>query len=133
MILVDSSVLIDYLRGAENDGVTSFEDILTRGLPFGLNHLIYTEVLQGARTEKDYRRLKKYLDSQTFYGFKNGRESYAEAARMYCGLRQRGITAAGTVDCLIARTAIENDLFLLHHDAEFDRICRHYPLKIWRI
>lgn len=132
MILVDTSVLIDYFRGVENKTVQSFHTILERNFPYGINHIIYLEVLQGSRTQKDYKRLKEYLDTQVFYGLKRGRDSYAEAAQMYLKLRKKGVTVS-TIDCLIVRVALENDLFLLHNDKDFTRMSRHFPLKIWDI
>jgi len=132
MILVDTSILIDYFRGVENKAIQSFNTILARNLPFGINHLIYLEVLQGSRTEKDYKLLKKYLGTQVFYELKNAKDSYAETAQMYLRLRKKGVTVS-TIDCLIARVALENDLFLLHNDKDFTRISRHLPLKIWEI
>ena len=132
MILVDTSVLIDYFRGDENEATKKFQDVLERNLPFGINQLIYLEVLQGCRTEKDYKILKKHLDTQVFYELKNGRDSYAEAAQMYLKLRKKGVTVS-TIDCIIARVALENDLFLLHNDKDFTKISRHYPLNIWKI
>lgn len=132
MILVETSILIDYFRGVENKAIQSFHTILDKNLPFGINNLIYLEVLQGSRTEKDYKTLKKYLDSQVFYELGNGKDSYAEAAQMYLKLRKKGVTVS-TIDCLIARTALENDLFLLHNDKDFKGISHHFPLKIWEI
>lgn len=133
MVLVDTSILIDYFKGVENESIEKFNLVLKKEIPFGINHFIYLEVLQGSSTVKDYRILKKYLDTQTFYDLKNGRESYAEAAKMYLKLRQKGVTVKSTIDCLIARVAIENDLFLLHNDMDFTRISGHFPLKIWDI
>lgn len=133
MILVDTSVLIDYLKSIENKGTEKFERILEKKIPFGINNFIYLEVLQGSKTEKDYRILKKYLDSQVFYNLKNERESYAEAAKMYLKLRQKGVKVSSTIDCLIARVAMENDLFLLHNDTDFDKISNYFSLKIWEI
>lgn len=132
MILVDTSILIDYFRGVENKAIQSFNTILDKRLPFGFSPLIYLEVLQGSRTEKDYKSLKKYLDTQVFYELKNAQDSYAEAAQMYLKLRNKGVTVS-TIDCLIAMVALENDLFLLHNDKDFTRISRHFPLKIWEI
>lgn len=133
MVLVDTSILIDYFKGVENESIEKFNLVLKKEIPFGINHFIYLEVLQGSSTVKDYRILKKYLDTQTFYDLKNSRESYAEAAKMYLKLRQKGVTVKSTIDCLIARVAIENDLFLLHNDMDFTRISKHFPLKIWDI
>lgn len=133
MILVDTSVLIDYFKGVENRPAQKFHQILKSNVPFGISHFIYMEVLQGSQTDKDFNLLKKYLITQTFYELKKGRESYAEAARMYLKLRKKGITIKSTIDCLIARVALENELYLLHNDADFDRIAKHFPLKIWNI
>ena len=131
MILVDTSILIDYFRGFENKAIQSFNTILERSLPFGINHHIYLEVLQGSRTDKDYKILKKYLDTQVFYDLRNGKDSFAEAAQIYLKLRKKGVTVS-TIDCLIAQVALENDLFLLHNDKDFSRIAGTYPLKSGR-
>jgi len=52
---------------------------------------------------------------------------------MYLKLRKKGVTVKSTMDCLVARVAIENDLFLLHSDKDFTRISEHFPLKIWDV
>ena len=129
MILVDTSVLIDYFRGIENEKTARFRSILEDNTPFGINDFIYLELLQGCRTDKDYRLLKEYLDTQHFYNLKNGRESYARAARIFFDLRSSGQTVTSSIDCLIAQTAIENNLLLLHNDADFSRIRKVAPLK----
>ncbi len=131
MILVDSSVLIGYLRGDDNEAVRKLESVLEQGLVFGISPLILAEVLQGAADEREFERLAEYLGSQRFFDLKKGPESHRLAARMYFDLRRRGLTVRSTVDCLIAQTAIENGLYLLHNDADFDRIAAHFPLKIW--
>ena len=131
MILVDSSVLVGYLRGDAGAGVRKLEDIIEKGIVFGISPLVYTEILQGAADEKEYLLLEEYLGGQRFYDLMEGRKSYRAAARMFFDLRRKGVTVRSTIDCLIARTAIENGLYLLHEDADFDRIARHVPLKIW--
>ena len=132
MVLVDTSILIDFLRGAENAAVGRFQQILDSNIPFGISPLTYLEVLQGARTDKDYATVKSYLETQRFFGLLDEKESYAAAARIYFDCRRKGITINSTVDCLIAQTAIENDLTLLHNDADFDRMTRVAPLKIYK-
>lgn len=133
MILVDTSVLIDYFKGIRNKGTEKFNQVIDRKIPFGINNFVYLEVLQGAKTDKDFRLLKKYLDTQKFYDLKNAQESFAEAARMYLKLKKKGVTVKSTMDCLVARVAIENGLFLLHNDKDFTRISKHFPLKIWDV
>jgi len=129
MILVDTSVLIDYLEGRESAAALRFYEILERDIPFGLSPITYMEVLQGARTEKDFAVLSEYLESQTFYGLKEGLASYTAAAKIYFRLRRRGYSIGSSVDCLIAQTAIEHGLLLLHNDSDFDRIAEVSQLK----
>jgi predicted nucleic acid-binding protein len=132
MFLVDTSVLIDYLRGLKNRTTERFQYVLDNNIPFGVNYFIYQEVLQGVKTERDFKTVKKYLDTQRFYSLKNNRESYAAAARIYLKCRKRGITITSTIDCLIAQTALENNLLLLHNDADFDRMQVIVGLKIFK-
>ena len=122
MILVDTSVLIDFLRGRSNQVTESFEQVLSDGLPFGINVYIYQELLQGAATQRDFETMRQYLDTQIFYPLGAGTESYAGAARIYFDCRRAGVTVSSTIDCLIAQTALENNLFLLHNDRDFNRI-----------
>ncbi len=131
MILVDTSVLINYLKNIDSGVTIEFGRVLAHKIPFGINNFIYQELLQGCRSEKDFKLLKKYLDTQTFYEFQKGRESHAEAAKMYFTLRKQGITIRSTIDCLIAQMAIENDIYLFHNDKDITRIAQHFPLRIW--
>jgi len=133
VILVDTSVMIDYLNGSDNPAVEMFQYILGNAVPFGINSFIYQEVLQGVKTEKVFLEVKKYLDTQRFYHLKDPRESFADAARIYFRCRKKGITINSTMDCLIARTAMENNLFLLHNDSDFDKMAGVVPLKIFRL
>ena len=131
MILVDTSVLIDFLRGVRNEGAHKLETILERGVPFGINSFIFQEVLQGAASEKEYSLLDRYLRTQRFYHLKDPVDSFAGAARIYMDCRRKGITIRSTIDCLIAETALEHDLFLLHNDNDFSAIARVIPLKFY--
>ncbi len=131
MILVDASVLIDYLSGREGRPAERFQEVLDQEVPFGLSPLTFLEVLQGAAAEKDFKKLREYLGSQTIYDVREGTASYARAARLYFDLRRKGVTVGSTLDCLIAVTAMEHDLYLFHNDADFDRIAKAAPLKIW--
>lgn len=131
MILVDTSVLIDFFKGTENAGTLQFEAVLGQQIPFGICSLIYQEVLQGAKSDQEYERLKTYLSSQRFYPLRHPLESYAAAARIYRDCRKQGVTIRSTIDCLIVQTALENDLFLLHNDSDFDAVARILPLKIY--
>ena len=131
MVLVDTSVLIDYLRGKENEATGKFQHILDASIPFGINSFIYQELLQGVRTEEEFNLLKQYLDTQRFYRLRDERESFAQAARIYFECRKRGLMISGTIDCLIAQTAIENNLLLLHNDSDFEKIAEVVKLSFY--
>ena len=99
--------------------------------------MIYQEVLQGAKSEKEYAGLKKYLSSQRFFHPQDPIETFAKAARIYFRCRKKGVTVRSTVDCMIAQIAIENELLLLHNDKGFEAMAAAAPLqlfntKIWQ-
>jgi predicted nucleic acid-binding protein len=131
VILIDTSVLIDYLKGTANEGVSKFERILSRSIPFGISSFIYQEILQGAASLKEYDLLKRYLETQRFYHPKDQIESYEKAAFIYMQCRRRGITIRSTIDCLIAQIAMEHELTLLHNDSDFDLMAKIVPLKLY--
>jgi len=132
VVLVDTSVLIDYLKGKENKPVSRFQNIIDNNIPFGINSFIYQEVLQGVKTEKAFSEVKEYLDTQRFYSLKDHKESYAAAAKIYFQCRKREITISSTIDCLIIQTALEHNLFLLHNDGDFDNVRKIIALKVYR-
>lgn len=122
MILVDTSVLIDFFKGNTNEKVEKFEWILKNKIPFGITYLIYQEILQGAKNEKEFELLKEYLSTQRFYELTKGKKSYEEAALLYFKCKKRGINLRSTVDVIIAQIAIENNLYLLHNDRDYSKI-----------
>ena len=76
---------------------------------------------------EEFERVSDYLGSQTFYHPQDPVESYKEAARMYFDCRRAGIIIRSAIDCLIARTAIEHDLLLLHDDRDFENMAGAIP------
>ena len=131
MVLVDTSVLIDYLRGSKNSASDKFQFILDSDVPFGITSLIYQELLQGAKTEKEFSELKNYLGTQVFHEVKDMKTSSENAAKIYFKSRKKGQQISSTIDCLIAQTAIENDLVLLHNDKDFEKIAAVAKLKLY--
>ncbi|MDD4588473.1 MAG: PIN domain-containing protein, partial [Heliobacteriaceae bacterium] len=116
MILVDTSVLIGFLKGQTDEKTQLFDVILSRNITFGFSAYTFQEVLQGARNEKEYEQLWDYLSTQIIYFLPAKTATYEKAARLYFDLRRNGITPRSTIDILIALTAIENKLMLLHND-----------------
>lgn len=133
MVLVDTSVLIDYLGGKDTKAAAAFQQVLDDNIPFGINSFIYQEVLQGVKTERDFAKVKDYLDTQTFYPLKDSRESFAAAAKIYFQCRRKGITLGGTIDCLIIQTALEHNLHLLHKDGDFDNARKVVAFKVFPV
>jgi predicted nucleic acid-binding protein len=119
------------LKGSKTESSKKFKNVLEQGIPFGINSFIFQEVLQGAKSGKEYRLLRQYLETQRFYHPKDPIDSFARAARIYFKCRRKGVTIRSTIDCIIAQTAIEHDLFLLHSDTDFDAMANVVPLKIY--
>jgi len=122
MYLVDTSVWIDFFRGKQTSAVEQLRCILQSEQTVGINSLIYQEILQGSESEQRFNQFRDYFKELTFYQPKDITESYAQAAYLYFSCRRKGITIRSTIDCLIAQTAIDNDLILLHSDKDFERI-----------
>ena len=85
--------------------------------------IILAEILQGIKSDKDFRKTKKYLLEFPVHSLRNV-DSYVEAAQIYRILRKEGLTIRKALDCIIARVAIENDLVLFHNDKDFDIIAK---------
>ncbi|MCY3852826.1 MAG: PIN domain nuclease [Gammaproteobacteria bacterium] len=127
MIIVDSSVWIDYF----NDTQTREADLLDGILgvePIMIGDLILVEVLQGFHADRDVRRARMVLDTLRFKPML-GRDIALASAANYRALRGRGITVRKTIDVLIATFCIENGHALLHSDRDFDPIEEHLGLK----
>ena len=110
MILVDTSVLIDFLKGRANERVSAFSEILDRRLPFGINEFICQEILQGAATAAEFDKLKEYLETIPFYRLKEGKGSFEKAAYLNIACCKSGITIRSTIDLLIALSLPSADL-----------------------
>lgn len=132
MILVDTSVLIDLFKGNRNVAVDNLREIINQQIPFGITSVIYQEILQGAKNEKEYTTLNRYLSSQRFFHPQNPVDSYAAAARIFYTCRKKGITIRSTIDCLIAQIALEHELLLLHNDKDFTVMAPLIGLRIYQ-
>lgn len=126
MIVVDSSVWVDYFNGTETRETALLDGIL--GLePVMVGDLILVEVLQGFHADRDVRRARMVLDTLLFDML--GRSIALASAANYRALRGKGITVRKTIDVLIATFCIENGHVLLHSDRDFVPIEEHLGLK----
>ena len=117
MILVDSSVWIDYFRSAETPQVALLDSLLGRS-PLAVGDLIAAEVLQGIDDEQQFTRVKRILDAFEHIDIA-GYDLAVKASVNYRALRSMGITIRKTIDTLIATRCIEDGLTLLHADRDF--------------
>jgi len=127
MILVDSSVWIDYFNGVDSDQ-TNRLDALLISEPIGVGDLILTEVLQGFRNQREYETAKSLLLALPVYEML-GKELAIKSADNFRLLRSKGITVRKTVDVMIATFCIEHDFPLLHADRDFDPFHQHLDLR----
>jgi predicted nucleic acid-binding protein len=127
MILVDSSVWIDYFNGNSTWQTDSLDHYLSN-IPIIIGDLILTEVLQGFKSDKDFKTARSFLSALTFRQI-GGYEVAVQSAENYRKLRKSGITVRKTIDVIIATFCMFEGLSLLHDDRDFDPISSHFPLK----
>jgi predicted nucleic acid-binding protein len=126
MILVDSSVGIDYFNGRETPESNKLDNLL--GIePLAIGDIILTEVLQGFRSDVDYQTAKELLTSLTIFEML-GVNIAVKSADNYTLLRKRGITIRKTADVIIATFCIESQNSLLFSDKDFLPFVQHLGL-----
>ena len=128
MILVDSSVWIDYFNGAVTPQTDKLDGLLGRE-PLAVGDLILAEVLQGFDDDRDYMRARRVLTSLTIVPI-GGLETAIMAAQNFRYLRKRGVTVRKTIDTMIATRCIESGYDLLHSDRDFEPFVRHLGLRV---
>ncbi len=131
MILVDTSVWIDFFRGNALTHVQRLEEWIGQGENIVLCGVILTEILQGIREESTYQRTRHYLEFLPLLPMT--KDVFVEAAQIYRALRAQGITVRKPLDCMIAATALVHQTQLLHNDRDFLLIAQHYPLHVVRL
>ena len=127
MILVDSSVWIDYFRGAATAQSEKLDSLLGRE-PLAIGDLILAEVLQGFVSDRDFNQAKKLLDSLEVVEL-GGKEIAIQAAKNFRTLRALGFTVRKTIDTIIATRCIEGGYTLLHSDRDFEPFVKHLGLR----
>ena len=128
MLVVDTSVWIDYFNGVENPQTNFLNSVLDK-TPIIIGDLILTEVLQGFRYDPDFEKVRRTLGKFMQENMVNLTLA-VQSARNYRFLRQKGITVRKTIDSLIATYCIENDHELLHNDSDFDGYEEHLGLRV---
>ena len=128
MILVDTSVWIDFLAGRNLPHVDVLEQRILDNEDLALCGIILTEILQGIADDTTHRRVRGYLSPLIMLPMPE--TVFVRAADIYRKLRKKGITIRKSNDCIIAATALEHHCQLLHNDKDFSPVAEHFPLKI---
>jgi len=130
MIVADTSVWIDYLKGIEAPHTEILDqELLNNRIITG--DIIIAEFLQGFKNEKDYIQAKNIMNALEYHDFV-GKNIAFKAAQNFRKLRKKGITVRKTIDVIIATFCIENNLQLIHNDRDFDPMEQHLGLKVKR-
>lgn len=128
MILADTSVWIDFLRGADSRQRRALHKLIEDEEDIAVAGIILTEILQGIKGDKHFQAVKEYLLEFPVIEPK-GIETYIRAAGINRDCRKRGGTVRKTVDCIIAAVCMESGAVLLHKDRDFELIEKYAGLK----
>ncbi len=127
MVLVDTSVWVDFLRGAPLPQVRALRELLAGDTAVGTAPIILQEILQGADSEARFDKWRRTFDDLWCYVPAHAVQTHVAAARMYQTCRRAGKTPRSSNDCLVAQIALENGLALLHNDRDFEAIAAAIP------
>ncbi len=128
MVLVDTTVWIDFFIDRGTPQVAVLAQLLSEGEDICTCGVILTEVLQGIREERDYERTATRFDNFLFLDME--RDTFVKSADLFRALRRQGITIRRPIDCMIAAVAIQHGIWLLHSDRDFDPIAKHCGLRV---
>ena len=131
MILIDTSIWIDFLIDRNSSSAKTIESIIESREDICICGVVLTEILQGIRKEKEYIKTKSTLSKLIFLPMTQ--ETFLSAAHIYRTCRSRGITIRNSVDCMIAATCIQYDAMLFHNDKDFDLIASQFNLQIYEL
>ncbi|MBW2109712.1 MAG: PIN domain nuclease [Deltaproteobacteria bacterium] len=130
MVLVDTTVWIDFFAARSSGHVDALENLIKNRENICTCGIVLTEVLQGIRKDSEFKKTRDLFSNLLFLPMPY--PVFLKAAEIYRGLRRKGITIRKSVDCMIASVAIENDIPLLHNDKDFDSIEHHCSLKCYK-
>lgn len=130
MIVVDTSVWIDVLNDRDSPQALRCIDLVRGGEPVALTDIVFTEILQGLRSEREARLVERHLRAFPILHL-DGLEDFALAAELYRRARRAGVTIRRTLDCLIAAPCVRTGAPILHADADFDRLAKCTPLRVY--
>lgn len=130
MVIVDTSVWIDFLQGRGAKEVEELESLLSQEKDVFITGIIVQEILTGIKDKKDRTKVRKELEH--FILINPTLETHIQAAEIFDACKKKGFTIRSVIDCLIAALAIEYDLTLLEKDKDYTYMPKVIPLKTLR-
>lgn len=127
MILADTTIWIDLFSGKEKPHVKKLAAAIETGEDICTCGLVITEILQGIKRDKDFKRTREILEDLIYLSA--SKATFIHAAHIYRQCRKRGITIRKPIDCMIASICIEHSVFILHNDRDFENIGKHFKLQ----
>ena len=127
MILVDTSVWIDFFADKLTFEVSKLTQAIESHENLYICGVIITEIMQGIRHQRERDKISEILESLIYLEIP--KEVFLLSAEIYRNLKSHGITIRKTIDCIIASVAISNDLILLHNDKDFRPIEKYCGLN----
>jgi predicted nucleic acid-binding protein len=131
VIVVDTSVWVDFFRDAAAAHVAALTDLIETDHPIAITDVVLAELLQGARSDRDAARIERLLAPHGLFELE-GAPDARRAASMYRAARAAGYTIRRTLDCLIASVCVRENVAILHADADFDRLALTSDLRVYR-
>lgn len=132
MVLVDTSVWIDFLQGGDSPESKTLRDLIASEKDIAICGLVRQEVLQGVRDDLALRKICDLFNQANYLSIEEP-QSFDEAAAIYRCLRRGGKTLRTPMDCLIAAIAIRHQAILLHRDRDFLAISRFTDLRLYEV
>lgn len=129
MLLVDTSVWVDYLRGRDSIASAALREAITGGQALATTEPVVMELLAGAADDVALARLERLTSGLTMLSVQPALD-FAAAATLYRAAHRRGVTVRRLIDCLIAAIALRHGVALLHKDIDFDAIAAFTDLEV---
>ncbi len=129
VLIVDTSVIIDLSKGKQTKEVVFLIEYENQGGAIAVPSICYSEILQGARTLAEWKKIRSVLGVNEILFPKNTVKFWEDASRIYFDLRRKGKTISSLIDCLVAQIVLDFKGILLHHDRDYELIKTIRPLK----
>jgi predicted nucleic acid-binding protein len=129
VIVVDTSVWIDFFRDTGTWQVEHLAQLIAADDPVALTDIVLTEILQGLSSDREARRVERRLLAFDVLRLE-ALDDFRRAASLYRRARTSGITIRRTLDCLIASVCVRDDAPLLHADVDFDHLATYTDLRV---